>query len=883
MPENQLHPIYLADYEPPPFLIESVDLTFDLDPIRTRVTVKSIITRNPKSSDTTHSLSLDGDGLVLDRVLIDGQFVPQSRVELKDDKLIIDQVHDRFELVISTDLNPTENDALEGLYMTNGRFCTQCEAEGFRRITYFIDRPDVLSRYCVELRAEREKYPVLLSNGNLIDKGSLDDGRHYCIWDDPFPKPCYLFALVAGELACVENTYTTASNRSVSLSIYVEPGKEPRATYAMDSLMRAMAWDEHVYGLEYDLDEFNIVAVSDFNMGAMENKSLNIFNDKFILAEPDTATDSDYAWIESVVAHEYFHNWTGNRVTCRDWFQLSLKEGLTVFRDQQFSADARSATVQRIEDVRSLRQAQFAEDDGPLAHPVRPHSYAEINNFYTHTVYEKGAEVVRMLHTLLGSETFHRGIDLYIDRHDGQAVTCEDFVNAMTDVSGQSLEQFLLWYSQAGTPIVKIHNTYDEGTGIYTLSLHQSCKATPDQEHKKPFHIPFSVGFIDRESGEIETNLIGEPDTKCITHILSLTEVETEYRFSGFPSHCTAPLVSLNRGFSAPVIVNIDRKPQDLGAIMATDTDPFARWDASQELVLRILMGEIKGRTDDDALSEYFRAMSLVISRAEFDPAAAAQILSLPSETVLSDQMKIIDPDAIFRARHWLTVKFLEKNKSAFEGLFERFNTRSEFKPNAEDAGKRALKNKALEYLVHDSNGQGVERAYDQYLIANNMTDRWAALSCLNDIKCKQRGEAFDSFQTRYANETLVIDKWFAFEAKSALELALQRVKELLTHPNYDRKNPNRIRALVGTFAEGNAVGFHQRSGEGYTFVADQILEIDQFNPQVAARLASAFQKWTRYGEDRKNLMRKELLRMSGEESLSQDVREIVTKTLIAN
>ena len=883
MTEEQLTPIYLSDYTPPGFLIETVDLTFDLDPDLTLVTGRSSFKRNPESEIGTPALVLDGEGMTLDRVLIDGQTVPPSQMDLQIDKLVIAQVPDQFELTISTKIKPAENKALEGLYVTNGRFCTQCEVQGFRRITYFLDRPDVLSRYRVELRADRKKFPVLLSNGNQVESGVLEDGRQYSVWDDPFPKPCYLFALVAGDLARLESDYETASNKTVSLNLFVEPGKEAKADYALESLKRAMDWDERVFGLEYDLDVFNIVAVSDFNMGAMENKSLNIFNDKFILADPETATDSDFAWIESVVAHEYFHNWTGNRITCRDWFQLSLKEGLTVFRDQQFSADMRSASVQRIEDVRSLRATQFAEDSGPLAHPVRPDSYAEINNFYTHTVYEKGAEVVRMVHTILGAEAFRRGMDLYIERHDGQAVTCEDFISAMADASKTSLDQFLLWYRQAGTPHIRAKGSYEVDSGVYTLSLHQTCRPPNGEDKSQPFHIPLRVGFVDSVLGDVGTCAEGKDETPCSTHILPLQEARKEYRFSGFPSECTAPIVSLNRGFSAPVIISIERSPKDLATLMAKDPDSFVRWDAAQELAIVVLIGEIEGNRNSDALDEYLRSIDSILSNTDGDPAATAQLITLPSEAVLSERMEVIDPNAIYEARKRIATLLAEENKTALEARYAMFDLKREFRPDAKDAGERALRNTALACLVHDKAGHGITLALQQYEQANNMTDRWSALHCLNDIECKQRSDALAHFSARYADEPLVLDKWLSLEAKSATEGTLERVKKLLTHPSYNGKNPNRIRALVGSFANGNAIGFHNGRGDGYKFVADQILEINQFNPQVAARLAGAFQKWKRYGGGRNNLMKTELERMGREKALSQDVKDIVTRSLSGN
>ncbi len=880
MPDKELVPIRLEDYRPTPFLIETVDLVFELDPARTCVTARSKFVRNPNSQNESSSLVLDGENLTFRSLKLNDEVVPADRIDVGEQHLKIKGVPNTFDLEVITEISPQDNTALEGLYLSSGRFCTQCEAEGFRRITYFLDRPDVLSRYRVEIQSDKDLYPVLLSNGNCVDKGETADGDHYSVWEDPFPKPCYLFALVAGALSKVSDRFVTKSGLPVSLNLYVEAGKEDRARYALESLSRAMTWDEQVYGLEYDLSEFNIVAVSDFNMGAMENKSLNIFNDKFILADPKTATDTDFAWIESIVAHEYFHNWTGNRVTCRDWFQLSLKEGLTVFRDQQFSADMRSPGVKRIEDVQALRSTQFPEDAGPLAHPVRPNQYVEINNFYTHTVYEKGAEVVRMLHTILGAEAFRRGMDLYIERHDGQAVTCEDFVAAMADASQTSLEQFLFWYRQVGTPIVVASGSFDSESGIYTLCLRQKLGAKREGLNQTPLVIPLKLGFTDTGDEELKTVLVGSTNQHHSTHTLSFDEIESVYEFHGFPDTGKQPVISLNRGFSSPVIIEMERTPSELGLLIAKDTDPFVRWDSAQVLAGQILHKKMRGETYEYLIEHYLQSIGMVLNETNVNYAESALLLSLPSEAILAEQMEIIDPDAIYNSRLWLKEIIAQEYGKTFQTLYESIEIKHGYRPNAEDSAKRSLKNRALEYVVHYKTSEGRDMAFSHCTNADNMTDRWAALCVLNQLECRQREEALSSFMKDFYDDALVLDKCFMLEANSPLEGTLGRVKALLSHPRYEAKNPNRIRALIGTFARNNAVGFHDSGGQGYAFIAEQILTIDRFNPQVAARLASAFQNWSRYDENRKNYMRNELERIRRDSSLSPDVSEIVRKSL---
>jgi aminopeptidase N len=880
MAKSKVQQIYLKDYSPPPYLIESIDLEFDLKPNKTRVTATSRIKRNNTARFTGNRLSLDGEKLELIGIELNEKSLSPSDWSLSDSTLTIEDVPNEFTLRITTEMDPENNKALEGLYMSSGRFCTQCEAEGFRRVTYYPDRPDILAKFKVTLVADEEDYPVLLSNGNCVDRGTLAGNKHFTVWEDPYPKPCYLFALVAGDLGNISDTFTTASHMEVALNIYVEHGKESKAVYAMDSLKRAMVWDERTYGLEYDLSEFNIVAVSDFNMGAMENKSLNIFNDKFILADPETATDTDYAWIESVVAHEYFHNWTGNRITCRDWFQLSLKEGLTVFRDQQFSADERSVAVQRIEDVKRLRATQFIEDSGPLAHPVRPNSYAEINNFYTHTVYEKGAEVVRMIHTLLGADTFRTGMDLYVKRHDGEAVTCEDFILAMEGASGVDLEQFLLWYNQAGTPMVSVSGHFDEESQHYTLDLKQTCPPTPGQPEKKPMHIPVSIGFVSSKSGSIKTSIPGVNENAQDTHIVSLLSTESRIRFEGFDENLETIALSVNRGFTAPIRTKFTQSPDELSTLMGADPDPVSRWDASQRLACDILLRHLNGETNTEILATYCAAIGVIIDNAMEDPAGTALLIELPSEKVIWELVQPIDPVAVHKARQWLRAQIGTAFHDSFRTLYEECLTGQIFDPNAKDAGLRSLRNAALKYIVNSGQPADHELAYNHYKNADNMTDRWAGLAVLNETESALRREAMNHFENKFENNELVLDKWFALEACHPYPQTISRVEKLLSHAKYDGQNPNRIRALVGTFATGNAIAFHDSSGLGYELLTSQIMEIDQFNPQTAARLMGAYQNWSKFEAGRKALMHEHLTRISAAKTLSLDVSEIVQKCL---
>jgi aminopeptidase N len=873
METEQPTPILLADYRPPAFRIESVALEFDLEPTETRVTSWLEIIRDAPSGTP---LVLDGEDLTLLSVRVDGAALDQDRYTVNDRGLTIRDLPERANVEIVTTCRPAANTRLEGLYVSSNTFCTQCEAEGFRRITYFLDRPDVMAVYTVTIRADKTAAPVLLSNGNLIVEETLGDGRHRATWYDPYPKPSYLFALVAGDLAKVEDEFVTASGRTVSLRIFVEHGNEKRCDYALDALKRSMRWDEEIYGLEYDLDLFNIVAVSDFNMGAMENKSLNLFNAKYVLADPDTATDLDYALIEAIVAHEYFHNWTGNRVTCRDWFQLSLKEGLTVFRDQQFSADMRSAAVKRIEDVRQLRARQFPEDAGPLAHPVRPSSYIEINNFYTATVYEKGAEIIRMMHSVLGPKKYRAGIDLYFERHDGQAVTCDDFAAAMSDATSVDLSGLKLWYAQAGTPTVRASGSYLADQNAYELTLTQTVPKTPGQDQTEPMHIPFAVGLVGHGGGDLPLRMDGDSDGSGeTTKVLTFTEARQVFRFVDVAE---APILSLNRGFTAPINLTAAHTDEDRAFLMAHDSDSFNRWESGQQYATGLLLRMVAdGKVSDDAFVD---AIARTLDDGGLDPALLAETLALPSEEFVADRMPVVDVEAIHQARETLRGRIATRLAPRFGELYRTNRTNEPYRPDAEGAARRSLKNRALGYL--DKAPDAADRALveAQYHEADNMTDRVAALALLTDREGPERSEALEDYHQRYAHDPLVIDKWFALQARSTREDTLSDVIRLLDHPGFALNNPNKVRALIGAFAAGNPLRFHASDGAGYRFLADQVLALNTINPQIAARLLSPLGQWRRQDETRGNLMKAELERILAAPSLSRDVYEIASKSL---
>ncbi|MDH3689619.1 MAG: aminopeptidase N [Gammaproteobacteria bacterium] len=881
MPKTESSTIYLKDYRPSPYLIETADLHFDLDPKITTVRSKLTVHRSKQMASDTSPLTLQGRKLELRSVKLDGVTLANDQFDVTEQNLTIAKVPQSFELEIETRIRPADNTSLMGLYTSNGIFCTQCEAEGFRKITYFLDRPDTLARYTTTISGDKDLQPILLSNGNLVDRGESGSNRHWAKWHDPFPKPSYLFALVAGELTCVEDRFVTRSGRVVPLRIYVEQHNADKCDHAVSSLKRAMRWDEEVYGREYDLDVFMIVAVDDFNMGAMENKGLNIFNSKYVLAKPETATDTDYRNIEGVIAHEYFHNWSGNRVTCRDWFQLSLKEGFTVFRDQQFSADMNSAAVERIEDVDVLRTYQFREDGSPMAHPVRPDSYQEINNFYTLTVYNKGAELVRMLYHLLGPEGYRKGTDLYFDRHDGQAVTTDDFVRALEDANDVDLTQFRLWYIQAGTPELRVSARHDANRETYTLTVKQSCPATPGQPEKKPFHIPLAMGLIGPDGEAVALRLEGENNWTQGTRILEVRESEHTFTFAEVSE---PPVPSLLRDFSAPVKVYIQRDIADLCHLMAHDNNDFNRWDASQQLAAKLMLALVedfqKGR--DLSLNPMFiQAFTQILQDDDLDPALMAQTLTLPAENYIAESMTVIDPVALHKVRQFTRRTLATEIGDIFMHKYQRLTDTGEYTITAKAMGRRALRNVCLGYLIELENREVSDLCFEQFDNGRSMTDVVAALTCLVNSNDPRRDRALSMFYSKWRHENLVLDKWFGIQARSHRAGTLEVVKTLTKHPDFNIKNPNRVRSLIGAFAMGNPVQFHQSDGTGYGFVADQIIRLDPLNPQVAARLVSAYSHWRRYDDDRKALMRNELQRILDTDKLSKDVTEIASKSLV--
>ena len=867
-------PIRLSEYRPPAFLIDEVALDFDLEPSATRVKARLKVRRNGEGDEP---LVLDGVRLKLQSVAIDGRALSDADYALSAEQLSIPSLPDAFVLETEVEIDPKGNSALEGLYMSGGRFCSQCEAEGFRKITYWPDRPDVLSRFTVRMQADKAAYPRLLSNGNLLEAGELDGGRHYALWNDPFPKPCYLFALVAGELDVLEDSFLTMSGRKVDLRIYVDPGQAGRAAYAMDALKRSMRWDEEAFGREYDLDLFMIVAVRDFNFGAMENKGLNIFNSSLLLADSDTATDGNYERIEGVIAHEYFHNWTGDRITCRDWFQLCLKEGLTVFRDQSFSADQRSAAVQRIKDVRALRARQFAEDAGPLAHPVRPSSYLKIDNFYTATIYEKGSELIRMLRTLLGAEEFRRGMDLYFARWDGTAATVEQFVECFAEVSGRDLSDFFGWYGQAGTPELSIATRYDAAAEALELELSQRTAPTPGQPDKRPLPIPVRVGLLD-EDGKPQAFRAPGASVAAEDAVLVLEGERSVFRLEGVAAR---PVLSALRGFSAPVKLSADTPPQDRYVLLAADPDLFNRWEAGQGLARELIMARARGGADEAGEARFAAALGRAITDQSAEPAFTALMLELPEEGDLALAMAPgADPQAIHAAREHLRARLAATLRSELERLHETFAVSGPFSPDAESAGRRAVANAALELLAADPVPQTVQRAQRHFEDAANMTDAMGALEALKQVGGAPFDNALEAFYARWKHEPLVVDKWFGVQARAPGSHALERVAALTRHPAFDAKTPNRLRAVVSNFSQANPSAFHDPSGAGYRFLADQILEVDRFNPMVAARLIEPLGNFRRYAPALGALMRAELERIAAAEGLSKNVYELATRAL---
>ncbi|MEX5748913.1 aminopeptidase N [Massilia sp. X63] len=872
--------IYRSDYTPPSYLVDTVELGFDLDPARTVVANRMTVRRN---QDCPHqrTIELHGEDIELVALRMNGRELQSGEYIIGNNLLSIPNAPEEAVLEIETICVPEQNTTLSGLYTSNGNFFTQCEAEGFRRITYFPDRPDVMAKYTVMLRADKERYPVLLSNGNLLEEGELGDGRHYAKWEDPFKKPSYLFALVAARLVCQEERFRLADGRDALLQVWVEEGNLDKTDYAMQSLKHSIRWDEERYGLELDLDRFMIVATSDFNMGAMENKGLNIFNTKFVLANPRVATDIDFQGIEAVVAHEYFHNWTGNRVTCRDWFQLSLKEGLTVFRDQEFTADmigtSTGRAVTRIDQVRTLRQAQFPEDAGPMAHPVRPDSFVEINNFYTVTVYEKGAEVVRMYQTLLGREGFRKGMDLYFERHDGQAVTCDDFRLAMADANGRDLTQFERWYDQAGTPELRFETRYDEAARTYTLTLFQSCPPTPGQPDKRPFHIPVAVGLLDREGRDMPLTVDGKDMGS--TAVLELTEAEQTFVFSNVTEQ---PVPSVLRDFSAPVILRHGYSDNDLLHLFSHDSDPVNRWEAGQRLAMGRLLkltGEAPASSRLSLDDTFIEAMRRMLVDQSLDPAFREQALLLPSETMIAEQLDTVDPLAVHMARQFMRANIGARLREELLAQYQANQTPGPYSPDAASAGKRALKNLALSYLNAAPDAETIALALRQCREADNMTDRAASLSALIHARAPEAEAELARFYDEFQGEALVVDKWFAMQA-SAPTTDIAKVRELMRHPAFNLRNPNRARSLVATYCMNNPVEFHAPNGSGYLFWAEHVTLLDALNPQVAARLARAMDRWRRYTPELQQHMKTALQQVAGQQRLSNDVREIVTKAL---
>ncbi len=875
-----LEPKLRSDYRSPPFFIDEVKLRFDLRDEYTLVESELAIRRNPEVSPAGAALVLDAEAMEILTVEVDGRGLAAEMYKHEGDKLHVPTERDAFVLRTQVRIHPEKNTELSGLYRSSGNFCTQCEAEGFRRITPFLDRPDVMARYTTTIVADKERVPVMLSNGNRVEEGLMPDGRRFVRWEDPHKKPSYLFALVAGDLHVHSGKFVTRSGREVALEIWVEPQNIDKCEHALASLQRAMKWDEEVYGLEYDLDIYMIVAVNDFNMGAMENKGLNVFNSKYVLARPETATDDDYEAIEGVIGHEYFHNWTGNRVTCRDWFQLTLKEGLTVFRDQEFSSDMSSKAVKRVHDVTLLRTSQFDEDSGPMAHPVRPESYIEMNNFYTSTVYLKGAEVIRLYHTLLGADGFRRGMDLYFERHDGQAVTCDDFRSAMADANQRDLAQFERWYLYAGTPEVSVRGAYDGARRQYTLTLRQSNPSRPEAE-QQPFHIPVRLALLAKSGAPLPLRLEGEAGIQpARERVVELVEREQTFVFSDVTE---PPIPSLFRDFSAPVRVRAEQSREELAFLMAHDQDPFNRWDAGQRLGESVLLEVVReaqqgrSRLLDPHLSNAF---GRVLEDETRDGSERAQALSLPGERVLAQSMAVVDPDAIHEARRFLVRSLAQAHESKLVSLYERLAAPEPYKVDKRSIDRRRLKNIALRYLGALETPASVKRMKDQFDQADNMTDMQAALSGLVDRFRPETDDALSAFFRRFEADPLVIDKWFTLQATSSDPGTVDRVLQLAKHATFTLSNPNRVRSLLGAFAMSNPVRFHAKDGRGYRLLGDSVLELDALNPQVAARMVSAFNTWRRYDESRQSLMRAELERIRAKSKLSRDTAEIVGRAL---
>ena len=871
-------PTLRQDYAPPAWLVEQVDMRISLEGSCTRVNSRLRVRRNPEGLDPKAPLVLSGVNLITRHVRVQGRELGEDERRFEAESMILVEVPEQADIETEVEISPEQNTALEGLYASGSMLLTQCEPEGFRKITWYPDRPDVMAPFRVRLEGDRETYPVLLSNGNCIERGELDNGIHYAVWDDPFPKPSYLFAIAAGRLGILSDRYTTLSGREVDLHILSEPENLDRLDHAMASLKRSMRWDEERFGLEYDLDVYHIVATHDFNMGAMENKSLNIFNARYVLADQETATDADFQAVEAVIAHEYFHNWTGNRVTCRDWFQLTLKEGLTVFRDQEYTSDLTSRPVKRIHDVANLMMRQFPEDGGPMAHPVRPERYVEINNFYTATVYEKGAEVVRMYQTLLGREGFRRGMDLYFQRHDGQAVTCDDFRAAMADANGRDLNQFERWYRQVGTPTVQAATAFDEDAGQLVLTLRQSLVDQADNAEIGPLVIPVAVGFLDRDNRSLPVQLAGSREPALETALLLFDREEAEFRFDGLPADV---LPSLLRDFSAPVHLKFDWSLEDLARLAGFDPDPVNRWRAGRRLAEQILhAGIARDAGLPDSAELLAAAWREILADETLDPALAAELLSLPTEAELAEQRESVDPERIYLARGDLATYLSDHLGAELNAAYRRCKTDAAWSADPAVIARRRLKNTVLHWLSSASDRNWSELAWNQYRDADNMTDRFAALRALVHGRADESNPALADFEQRFRADPLVMDKWFAVQVTRPSAEVVEQLDELAGHPAFSIRNPNKVRALIGSFALGNPIAFHRADGAGYRYLSERVAELDAINPQVAARLVAAFNRWRRLEPGRRSLMEAELRRLLELTGLSPDVGEIVTAAL---
>uniref|UniRef100_A0A2P2MAX8 Puromycin-sensitive aminopeptidase n=1 Tax=Rhizophora mucronata TaxID=61149 RepID=A0A2P2MAX8_RHIMU len=881
--------IFLKDYKLPDYYFDTVDLNFLLGEEKTVVSSK--ITVFPRVEGSSYPLVLDGQDLKIISIKVNHKELKDGDYRLNSRHLTIPSPPvGTFTLEIVNEIHPENNTSLEGLYKSSGNFCTQCEAEGFRKITFYQDRPDIMAKYTCRIEADKSLYPVLLSNGNLIEQGDLEGGRHYALWEDPFKKPCYLFALVAGPLESRDDTFVTRSGRKVLLRIWTPAQDLPKTAHAMYSLKAAMKWDEDVFGLEYDLDLFNVVAVPDFNMGAMENKSLNIFNSKLVLASPETASDGDYAAILGVIGHEYFHNWTGNRVTCRDWFQLSLKEGLTVFRDQEFSSDMGSRTVKRIADVSKLRNYQFPQDAGPMAHPVRPHSYIKMDNFYTVTVYEKGAEVVRMYKTLLGSQGFRKGMDLYFQRHDGQAVTCEDFFAAMRDANDADFANFLLWYSQAGTPVVKVASSYNADAHTFSLKFSQEVSPTPGQPVKEPMFIPVALGLLDSSGKDMplsslyhdgKLQSIASNNQPVYTTILRVTKKEEEFVFSDIPEQ---PVPSLLRGYSAPIRLQSDLSDSDLFFLLAHDSDEFNRWEAGQVLARKLMLSLVADFQQKKPLilnPNFVHGLRSILCNASLDKEFIAQAITLPGEGEIMDMMEVADPDAVHAVRSFIRKQLASELKAEFMSTVENNKSTEQYVFNHPSMARRALKNIAVAYLASLEEQELIELALHEYKTATNMTDQFASLAALAQNPGKTRDEVLADFYAKWQHDYLVVTKWFALQASSNIPGNVENVRKLVNHPAFDLRNPNKAYSLIGRFC-ASPVNFHAKDGSGYQFLGDMVVQIDKINPQVASRIVSAFSRWRRYDETRQKLAKAQLEMIMSTNGLSENVFEIASKSLAA-